>query len=66
VGLVNVMVTPRRYDRYRTDIRTSPFLRVHGIIDHHAGDVAMVKASSIYPIRPKYGPLITPDGKSWG
>jgi hypothetical protein len=36
------------------------------VVDHLAGDVAMVRARAVQPVRPAAGPLHTPDGKSWG
>jgi error-prone DNA polymerase len=66
LGLVNIMLPPRLYERCRTDVRSSVFLRIGGIIDHLAGDVAMVRARSIHPIKPNSGSLQLPDGKNWG
>jgi error-prone DNA polymerase len=66
VGMVNVMVHPKLYERCRTEIRTSAFLRVDGVLDHVAGDVAMLKARTLHPVKPQAGPLVTPEGKSWG
>lgn len=66
VGMVNVMVHPKLYERCRTEIRTSAFLRVDGVVDHVAGDVAMLRARTVRPVTPQAGPLLTPEGKSWG
>jgi error-prone DNA polymerase len=66
MGLVNIVVSPRHYDRCRTEVRTSAFLRISGVVDHLAGDVATVRARTIEPIKPGAGALRTPDGKNWG
>jgi DNA polymerase III alpha subunit len=64
-GLVNVMVAPQLYDRYRTEVRGSAFLRIRGVVEARAGgDVAMLKARTVTPVKP--AALRTPDGKSWG
>jgi len=65
-GLVNVMLAPQLYDRCRTDVRGSPFLRIRGVVEERAGgNVAMLKARTVTPVKPPAA-LRAPDGKSWG
>ncbi len=64
-GLVNVMLAPQLYDRYRSEVRGSAFLRVRGVVQEIAGDVAMLRARRVTPIKPAAA-LRTPEGKSWG
>jgi error-prone DNA polymerase len=65
-GLVNVMLAPQLYDRYRTEVRGSPFLRIRGVVEERAGgNVAMLKARTVTPVKPPAA-LRAPDGKSWG
>lgn len=65
-GLVNIMVAPQLYERYRTEVRGSPFLRIRGVVEERAGgDVAMLKARTVTPVKPAAA-LRPPDGKSWG
>jgi hypothetical protein len=65
-GLVNVMLAPQLYDRCRTDVRGSPFLRIGGVVEERAGgNVAMLKAGTVTPVKPPAA-LRAPDGKSWG
>jgi error-prone DNA polymerase len=63
-GVVNVMLGPQLYERHRVAVRTSPFLRVRGVVDDHPGEVAMLRARSVGAIEPSA--LRLPDGKSWG
>ncbi|HUH08010.1 MAG TPA: DNA polymerase III subunit alpha [Egibacteraceae bacterium] len=63
-GMANVMVSPWLYQANRMAVRTSAFLRVSGVIDAHSGDVPMMRARSIHPLRT--AALSTPAGKSWG
>jgi error-prone DNA polymerase len=65
-GLANVMIAPQLYDRWRTVVRGSSFLRVRGVVeDRYGGAVAMLRARTLTPVKPRAA-LRTPDGKSWG
>ncbi len=64
-GMVNVLVPSKLYERERVAVRTSPFLRVRGLLEGHAGQVPMVHARALRPLTPDAA-LLTPEGKSWG
>lgn len=63
-GLINVTLSSHLYDRNRTSARSSPFLRISGVIEPQAGDVPTLRALSLNPIKPAR-PLSTPDGHNW-
>jgi error-prone DNA polymerase len=48
-GLVNVICTPGAWKRYRAVARTSPALRVRGVLEHHQGVINLV-AQRIRPL----------------
>lgn len=63
-GLINITLSSHLYDRNRTSARASPFLRISGVIEPHAGDVPTLRALSLSPIKPAR-PLRAPDGHNW-
>jgi error-prone DNA polymerase len=68
-GLVNVLVPSALYDqeRERMLVRTSPFLRVSGLLEAHAGAVPMLRAERLDRLEDEaVTALHTPEGKSWG
>ena len=48
-GLVNVICTPGAWKRYRAVARTSPALRVRGVLERHQGVINLV-AQRIRPL----------------
>lgn len=66
-GLVNVLVPAELYERERTLVRSSAFLRVRGRLEGHAGAVPMIRAEGLERLQDvATAALRTPDGKSWG
>ena len=64
-GLINILVSKEISERFRDQIRTEPFIRVRGTLEHRAGEQRTLVATRLAALVPKEV-FKTPEGKSWG
>ncbi|MEZ4501115.1 MAG: DNA polymerase III subunit alpha [Dehalococcoidia bacterium] len=64
-GMVNVLVSRELSEEFRDYIRTEPFVRVRGVLEHRAGEQRTLVAEHIDAVVPAEV-FATPMGKSWG
>jgi len=63
-GLVNVLVSRELTERFRDEVRTAAFVRVHGVLEQRAGEQRTLIAETLSEVVPAEA-LRTPSGKSW-
>ena len=54
-GLANVVIRPSIYDRYRTALRTEPFLLIHGRLQCQDGTINVIASLvTTFPVPPTF------------
>jgi len=64
-GLINILVSKELAERFRDQIRTEPFVRARGTLEHRAGEQRTLVATHLAALVPSEV-FRTPEGKSWG
>ncbi len=64
-GLINILVSKELSERFRDQIRTEPFVRARGTLEHRAGEQRTLVATHLAALVPSEV-FRTPEGKSWG
>jgi error-prone DNA polymerase len=64
-GLINILVSKERSERFRDQIRTEPFIHARGTLEHRAGEQRTLVATHLAALVPSEV-LRAPEGKSWG
>ena len=64
-GLINILVSKELAETFRDQIRTEPFVRARGTLEHRAGEQRTLVATHLAALVPSEV-FRTPEGKSWG